>query len=113
MLSSRRSIFVFFHGVDGSAQRLCLGRIADSFPSCYAPCATLLPALSTTRIIRTHVHKRAHIHRVQVLFDMPDFMIISAYTLLAVVWAEAFLQVCAVLSFFFVLAICFVVFFIV
>lgn len=29
----------------------------------------------------------------QVLFDLPDFMIISTYTLLAVVWAEAFLQV--------------------
>lgn len=29
----------------------------------------------------------------QVLFDLPDFMIVSAYTLLAVVWAEAFLQV--------------------
>ncbi|CAN0362280.1 unnamed protein product, partial [Hapterophycus canaliculatus] len=28
-----------------------------------------------------------------VLFDLPDFMIVSAYTLLAVVWAEAFLQV--------------------
>ncbi|CAM9299921.1 unnamed protein product [Scytosiphon promiscuus] len=27
-----------------------------------------------------------------VLFDLPDFMIVSAYTLLAVVWAEAFLQ---------------------
>lgn len=29
----------------------------------------------------------------QVLFDLPDFMIVSAYTLLAIVWAEAFLQV--------------------
>ncbi|CAN0201834.1 unnamed protein product, partial [Discosporangium mesarthrocarpum] len=27
-----------------------------------------------------------------VLFDLPDFIIVSAYTLLAVVWAEAFLQ---------------------
>lgn len=33
----------------------------------------------------------------QVLFDLPDFMIISAYALLAVVWAEMFLQVCMAL----------------
>lgn len=29
---------------------------------------------------------------VLVLFDLPDFMIISAYVLLALVWAEAFIQ---------------------
>lgn len=42
---------------------------------------------------------RAGFFLLQVLFDLPDFMIVSAYTLLAVVWAEAFLQVirsCAV-----------------
>ena len=51
-----------------------------------------------TRNTRARTHTHAH-YPFQVLFDLPDFMIVSAYTLLAVVWAEAFLQVCAVLVF--------------
>jgi hypothetical protein len=33
-----------------------------------------------------------------VLFDFPDFSIISAYMLLGVAWAEAFLQVITIIS---------------
>jgi hypothetical protein len=44
---------------------------------------SLPPPLSTNR-------KRTQ--AVLVLFDLPDFMIISAYVLLALVWAEAFIQ---------------------
>lgn len=48
-----------------------------------------LACLLTTLVFGFMSHGR----KAQVLFDLPDFMIVSAYTLLAVVWAEAFLQV--------------------
>ncbi|CAM9193138.1 unnamed protein product [Ascophyllum nodosum] len=41
---------------------------------------------------RDDAEERFYERTIMVLFDLPDFMIISAYTLLAVVWAEAYLQ---------------------
>lgn len=55
-------------------------------------CIYLIPGLQRRRLLSVSSDTPRFV-RAQVLFDLPDFMIISAYTLLAVVWAEAFLQV--------------------
>eukprot|EP00752_Nemacystus_decipiens_P013063 g11553.t1 len=47
---------------------------------------------SSRRSWRDDPDERFYEKAMMVLFDLPDFMIVSAYTLLAVVWAEAFLQ---------------------
>eukprot|EP00903_Cladosiphon_okamuranus_P010105 g9570.t1 len=47
---------------------------------------------NSRRSWRNDPDERFYEKAMMVLFDLPDFMIVSAYTLLAVVWAEAFLQ---------------------
>ncbi|CAN0015026.1 unnamed protein product [Ectocarpus sp. 13 AM-2016] len=47
---------------------------------------------SSRRSWQNDADERFYEKTMLVLFDLPDFMIVSAYSLLAVVWAEAFLQ---------------------
>lgn len=98
------NIFAYDADADVNAPRVKAASCPSIAPPCpFLPCSFLPRCvyLKCTHLnTRFFTHHCAHARLLQVLFDLPDFMIISAYTLLAVVWAEAFLQVCASFLFF-------------